>query len=1650
MNVRNSWSAKKDRNSSDAAWNHDADLPLDDLLDARFDEEGRLSHIGRGARQRVAERLDPRPPAMSPEELERAVQKLALGLEAIERHGNTRTSPEIVAARTAAAQAPGGNEGSPRDPDFVTHSLDRLESRLQALSKRLHQRAAANQEAPPKASAPVSADIDDHRSAPLATAAEVLEAEIGAALQADPSLAVEARPNADSSGTELRRQIEAVRARHAADEAAEQRRRADAIGAMAEEPETSEGQLHSEGTDARRATEANEGLRRTEGAAAEQWDATAAAELKRNFAALAARIEELQKSSNENQIQPVRHELMDLLRQIEALGRNGNTIAGAVEQVRARMDDVETKVAAARNLAGNRIGDLQDRLSDVSERLNELEVVAPGLDAVRENQAAILERFDRVETLVRRGASPEELTERVDLLRSELQAIASQREITRIEEQVQRLADRLDSLPEEIDDRGVLQRLEAQLEAVSTELAEARRQRDAGAGELGQQVAQLSAGLKEIGERYPAPDMKGVEERLTEIAARLDDGHRFSTDRLAGLDERLGVLTAALAHEETDGAAEILAGLTRRMDALAAAIEAQDARGDMEGLDRKLGQLFHALAEQAERLSIPQLEPLEKRLDRMQGQLEENARRAALSATQFGPFSQKLQEISERLNGPGFTSRDSELVARLGSIDSTLAARLESIEERLAALAGRNADPRGLHTQLESIVSRLELLKGRSIDPARLTELFDRVDAAMRAGVADERIQRIEKKIEATTIPAERFDRLERTIAESALAGIGDERYDRLETKIAENALAAIAEQRFSRLEQMLQARIPSGIDDERFGRLEQMLQARTPSGIDDERFARLERKLEEIGRARGGTGEGMSQEDIADLSTDITALRRELRSLPGLGDGEAPLGAMLKTIAARLERLPEDPPATAPELEMQIERIAMLMQDPSHSRLALAHIETSLKAIEQRLEETRRTLLYRAEEHAKGTGDEAFETVAGLARALSDDVTVLKSTAEASERKTKDALDAVEDTLQAVVKRMAFLERDADLTAASAEGRRPEPARAPAPAPARRTDTDRLPVAAALPAPAVKPEPRDSAGGGLFSRFTSSQLIKRATGGRAESFSPDDEIDEFADLPLEPGTNVPLDSALTGAPSSDTALMSGARKGKMPARDTEQEYSPRLPSAEPVAGDDFLAAARRAAQAATAEAERREDLQGRTALAHANARTKWRRRGLLAGILAVAIAIAAVQIMRNRPAPSESERAALPPRPAVTEELDAAPRAPAVTADRELPIAPPPVTAAEPELPTVPSAQRAEAPPAAADTSRELPSGQPAQPRFADAETMPAPAEGAMAARGPDAPAAGAAGDDIASVSSGPGVSDAPQSAVNPDAVELPIEIGPSRLRSAALAGDPVAAFEIAARYAEGRGIPQDMAAAVSWYERAAEAELAPAQYRLGSIYEKGLGIPQDFAAAQEWYTLAADAGNVKAMHNLAVLHAEGAGGEPDLELAASLFRQAAEHGVRDSQFNLAILHARGLGVRQDMLEAYKWFAIAASSGDPEAAKRRDVIAASLSESSLAKAQAAAAAFQPLPLITEANEVTTPEGGWGEDTTSVELETTTDLVALVQLLLAEQGYDPGPTDGLLGLKTIQAIAAFQREIGLPATGQIDAGLVAALQAPST
>jgi localization factor PodJL len=200
----------------------------------------------------------------------------------------------------------------------------------------------------------------------------------------------------------------------------------------------------------------------------------------------------------------------------------------------------------------------------------------------------------------------------------------------------------------------------------------------------------------------------------------------------------------------------------------------------------------------------------------------------------------------------------------------------------------------------------------------------------------------------------------------------------------------------------------------------------------------------------------------------------------------------------------------------------------------------------------------------------------------------------------------------------------------------------------------------------------------------------------------------------------------------------------------------------------------------------------------------------------------------------------------------------------------------------------------------------------------------------------------------------DLPEAQPDTRAVTMPpAAIGPQLLRTAAVKGDPSAEFEVAVRYAEGKGVKQDFNEAMIWYQRSATHGFASAQYRLATLYERGLATGVDLQRARVWYQRAAEQGNVKAMHNLAVLSAGRKSTTPDYETAALWFTAAAERGLSDSQFNLAVLYENGLGVNKDATIAYKWFALAAKSGDKEAVRRRDIIGTKLEVADFQTAEA-------------------------------------------------------------------------------------------------
>jgi localization factor PodJL len=215
-----------------------------------------------------------------------------------------------------------------------------------------------------------------------------------------------------------------------------------------------------------------------------------------------------------------------------------------------------------------------------------------------------------------------------------------------------------------------------------------------------------------------------------------------------------------------------------------------------------------------------------------------------------------------------------------------------------------------------------------------------------------------------------------------------------------------------------------------------------------------------------------------------------------------------------------------------------------------------------------------------------------------------------------------------------------------------------------------------------------------------------------------------------------------------------------------------------------------------------------------------------------------------------------------------------------------------------------------------------------------------------------------------------------NPPAAAA-VEPKSTALQGGIAAKDPAAEYEMGSRYADGRGVPQDLREAARWLELAANANFVPAQFRLAGLIEKGEGVKKDVQTARRLYLSAANRGHAKSMHNLAVLYAEGADGKPDYAAAAQWFRKAAAYGIADSQYNLAILYARGIGVQANLAESYKWFAIAAGRGDQDAATKRDEVAARLDAQTLMAANLAVQTFAVEREPDEATNLRTPPGGW-------------------------------------------------------------------------
>jgi localization factor PodJL len=1081
------------------------------------------------------------------------------------------------------------------------------------------------------------------------------------------------------------------------------------------------------------------------------------------------------------------------------------------------------------------------------------------------------------------------------------------------------------------------------------------------------------------------PDTAGLDDRLDQLTRQID--------RLVG--------AAARSHDSVPHQmAQAIGRLDQRLDDII-----RQGRRAADELERRTGSIDRALAslgqDKLKSTYVPAM-PASESVDRAVAEIAARQReldggRAGPEAYAPPPKPRSHDPVQDR-HQDRHPHRDRD--RNETSIQASTQARAQDpVPDRSPPAGGSTAfDFSGLQDQLRSLTSRIETLNrpcGVGDAVASLRQELAEIGGALREAMPRRAVEALEGEIR----------KLADQIAGSRNSGMGPAALSGLERGLAEvrDALNSLTPaENLVGFQEAIQA-LTRKVD---------LLSLGGTNGSDPAMLGQVQSAVETL---RGLVGQVASNEALTSLAVEVRALGEKIDRVLA-----RPADDLLKTLDRRINAIAEaieavrlegsrTVPTRFEELinslndkieRLQLgrtdqlaigaleERITRLVEklDASEARLGhLGAIERGMAELLVHLEEMRAAQTAFAAQTALAAqttlatqtplaGQTAFPfptTPAAKVAAppvvdlLRRDVADLKQTQSTTGRRTEASLEAVHGTIGDVVNRLAMIESDL----------RTEPRTPPPPPPGPGADPDKNsddspPVslrAAEPPAPAAAPP-------------APPVRAKPPAGSARKPIDPSLP----PDYPLEPGSGVPRTRTASGT-----------------ERDGAHETALRASRPEPAAdaeAPNFLEAARRAAKAAALQ-QRSED---RTDGENSGSLLSDRLKQMFVG---AGVVLAVAGAFRFAGVYLDPDRVILADAPASrsedvrsTPDLAASARAIAVPGLAEL--VPPSTKTLSPIAPPVaivPGERSfAAAPPSGAlapDRSSRLAAGVNGNtditgslpsPRVITAPTVTAAVPPAASISPPVPAAPTPAPTPVASLSPAP-AAPVPASPVTAAPIAPPaVAADPQAaegitkgLLAAATAGNPAAAYEIASRYAEGRGVTQSYKDAVGWYERAAKSGLAPAQFRLGTMYEKGLGVQKDTKEARRLYLAAADQQNAKAMHNIAVLYAEGIDGKPDYRTAAQWFRKAAERGVVDSQYNLAILYARGIGLEQDLVQSFKWFSLAAAGGDKDAAKKRDDVAGRLDQGKLAQARDAVSTFTVTPQPEAATTVRLPPEGW-------------------------------------------------------------------------
>ena len=950
--------------------------------------------------------------------------------------------------------------------------------------------------------------------------------------------------------------------------------------------------------------------------------------------------------------------------------------------------------------------------------------------------------------------------------------------------------------------------------------------------------------------------------------------------------------------------------------------------------------------------------------------------RSAPTAPPAPPMSAYAPPPQAAPAGPDFSSLERHLLKITSQIEALQ--RPDHIEQSIAAFRGELADIRQAITEamprraIESIENEIRSLH-RRIDEIRQ-------DGAGGQGQAIAGIERALSEIREalrTLTPAEQL-----TGYDEAIRNLGA----KLDTILRANDDPSTVHQLEGAIA-ALRAIVSNVASNDALLRLSEDVHS-------------LSAKVDQLSQmSRGDT----ASDAFAVLEQRIAALASTLESRqpPAGHENTDAIEGAVRALSERIDRLQvgNDSASAFTHLEQRVSYLLERLEATDQRTSNLGRVEEGLHDIMRHLEAQHAHIASLADATRNFNGASPQPMMdSGIVDMVKRELSDIRFSQSETDRRTQDSLETVHNTLGHVVDRLAMIENDLRTVRTAPPAPEPVQARMEMPRAAMpqpvaqpghdtyRSESNRPDsYKPELPNPALAQEHFAAASRDFHAAQPSvatpppllptppraiSEILEPHTAPARPAIAPELPPDH----PLEPGTRP------TGRASSPSERIAASENAisDLPAG-----------KKEPVSTSSFIAAARRAAQAAAtqpvnekaaraaskaaAKAKAKDDKAAKAASIKGGAPAESQPstitskiRSLLVGASVVVIVLGAFKMAMNMldtgspptPAPAmESSEPATPPA-----------RTPAENSAVPAPMAP--STAPGPSMTSPTPLDRQSNNTSAPNT---LDGAQLTIPQAVPPAAMPAPAAAPAAAM----PASANDVTGAIPVAVAPPLGGKLGTIQIPPGEKLPDAIGGPVLRAAALKGDPGAAYEVGLRFAEGKGVAANLDEAAKWYSRAAQAGVVPAIFRLGTFYEKGLSVKRDYDVARRYYVQAADRGNAKAMHNLAVLDADGGGKGANYKSASIWFRKAADRGVADSQFNLGILYARGIGVEQNLAESFKWFSLAAAQGDADAGHKRDDIAKRLDPQSLAAAKLAIQTFTAEPQPSDAIGVQVPAGGW-------------------------------------------------------------------------